>query len=219
MYQLYGFIGSASLAPRMVLEELRLPYQFIRLDAEKGEHRTAAYLKLNPNGRVPTLVSGDEVLYEAAAICLHLCDQQPNAQLVPALAHPARGQLYKWLMFLTNTLQPALIAYFYPDRLSTDPAHAPAIKAKAEQTAQALYQQIDAELASHGPYLLGPALSVADLYLLMLVRWGRWFAEPPVRRYRQLAQLVELLSERDSVKRTFAAEGIPAPYCLLPQNG
>lgn len=216
MYQLYGFIGSASLAPRMVLEELKLPYQFVRLDAEKGEHRTPEYLKLNPNGRVPTLVDGDLVLYEAAAICLHLCDQHPAHHLVPALGHPARAHLYKWLMFLTNTLQPALIAYFYPDRLSTDPTNAPAIKAKAEQNAQQIYQQIDQHLAEHGPYLLGAEFSAADLYLLMLVRWGRWFAEPPVRRFPALARLAALLSERESVQRTFAAEAIPAPYCLLP---
>jgi glutathione S-transferase len=216
MFQLYGFVGSASLAPRMVLEELHLPYQFIRLDSEKGEHRSAEYLKLNPNGRVPTLIDGDQVLYEAAAICLHLCDQRPNAHLVPAIGHKARGQLYKWLMFLTNTLQPALIAYFYPDRLSTDPADAAAIKARAELNAQQIYQQIDNELAGQGPYLLGAEFSLIDLYLLMLVRWGRWFAEPPVRKYPHLAKLVQLLSERAAVQKTFAAEGIPAPYCLLP---
>lgn len=216
MYQLYGFIGSASLAPRMVLEELKLPYQFIKLDAEKGEHRQAEYLKLNPNGRVPTLVDGSRVLYESAAICLYLCDQHPNSHLVPAVNHPARGQLYKWLMFLTNTLQPTLVSYFYPDRFSTDPAHAPAIKARAEQNAQGIYQQIDTALAADGPYLLGTEFSVADLYLLMLVRWGRWFAEPPVTRYPQLQRLAQFLSERPAVQQAFAAEGIPAPYCLLP---
>ena len=218
MYQLYGFIGSASLAPRMVLEELKLPYQFIQLDAEKGEHRSPAYLKLNPNGRVPTLVHGEEVLYEAAAICLQLCDQHPNAQLAPTLAQPARAQLYKWLMFLTNSLQPALVAYFYPDRLSTEPAHASAIKAKAEQNAQQIYQQLASHLDHQGPYLLGSEFSVADLYLLMLIRWGRWFAEPPVTKYPALQRLVALLSEREAVQATFAAEGIPAPYCLLPAN-
>jgi glutathione S-transferase len=197
MFQLYGFVGSASLAPRMVLEELHLPYQFIRLDSEKGEHRSAEYLKLNPNGRVPTLIDGDQVLYEAAAICLHLCDQRPNAHLVPAIGHKARG-------------------HFYPDRLSTDPADAAAIKARAELNAQQIYQQIDNELAGQGPYLLGAEFSLIDLYLLMLVRWGRWFAEPPVRKYPHLAKLVQLLSERAAVQKTFAAEGIPAPYCLLP---
>ncbi|NQD37304.1 glutathione S-transferase family protein [Permianibacter sp. IMCC34836] len=216
MYQLYGFIGSASLAPRMVLEELGLPYQFVRLDADKGEHKTDAYLKLNPNARVPTLVDGDMVLFESAAICLYLADRHPNSHLVPALTHPARGQLYKWLMFLTNSLQPALIAYFYPDRLSTDPAHGPAIKARAEQNADALYQQIDKALAEHGPYLLGSEFSVADLFLFMLIRWGRWFGQPPVSKYPHLQQLVQFVSERPAVRKTFELEGIPAPYCLLP---
>jgi len=217
MYQLYGFIGSASLAPRMVLEELQLPYEFRQLEAEKGEHRTEAYLKLNPNGRVPTLVDGSQVLFESAAICLYLCDHHPNNHLAPALTHPARGQLYKWLIFLTNSLQPALIAYFYPERLSTDPGHAPAIKAKAVQNADALYKQIDDALAGQGPYLLGAEFSVADLFLFMLIRWGRWFDQPPVTQYSHLRHLVQCVSERPAVRRTFELEGIPAPYCLLPK--
>ncbi len=216
MYKLYGFIGSASLAPRMVLEELALPYEFIKLDAEKGEHKTPEYLKLNPNGRVPTLIDGQNVLFESAAICLYLCDQQPSSHLVPQVNHPARGQLYKWLMFLTNSLQPALIAYFYPERLSTDASHAPAIKERAVQNAHALYKQIDEALAANGPYLLGQEMSVADLFLFMLIRWGRWFEQPPVTTYPNLARLVQFLSERPAVVKAFEKEGIPAPYCLLP---
>lgn len=218
MIQLYGAPGAANLAPHMVLEELGLPYEFVLVDTAKQEHKSAEYLKLNPNGRVPTLSDGEEVFYESAAICLHLCDRQPEAGLVPAFGSNARGQLYKWLTFLTNTLQPALIAYFYPERLSTEPSHAPGIKAQAEITALALYSQLDQHLGEHGPYLLGERFSVADLYLMMLVRWGRWFDTPPVLRFGHISTLVETLSARPAVQRAFAQEQIPAPYCLKPAS-
>lgn len=216
MITLYGFHGSASLAPHLVLEELGVPYQFVRLDQEKGEHKQPAYLQLNPLGRVPALVDDGQALFESAAICLHLCDRHPSTHLIPPVGDARRSQVYKWMVYLTNTLQTALMSYFYPERFSTDASHAAAIKQRAEQLAQESYRFIEAELDKPGPYLLGNDVSVADLYLMMLVRWGRWFDEPPARLHPRIARLVSFLSERAAVQRAFAAEGIPAPYCLLP---
>lgn len=216
MIQLYGFQGAASLAPHILLEELGLPYELIMLNPLKLEHKTEKYMRLNPNGRVPTLIDGEQAIYESAAICLHLCDKLDNTDLLPRVGDPLRGQVYKWMMFLTNTLQPALIGYFYPDRYSTVRAHAADIKAKAEMTAMQLYQQIDSELAIQGPYLLGQHYTIADIYLMMLVRWGRYFSNPPATHFPHLHHLVGLLSERPAIQRAFAQENIPAPYCLIP---
>ncbi len=220
MYQLYGMTGAASLAPHMVLEAVGAPYQFIKLDSDKKEHKSSEYMRLNPHGRVPTLVHndgvhGDTVIYEAAAICLYVAELA-QSPLLPPVATPARGQLYKWMMFLTNTVQPALMAYFYPDRYTTDADHAPAIKEKAEQNAMEYFHQLDRSLAEHGPYLLGNDESIADYFAFMLIRWGRWFATPPVKQFVHLQHFVELMSAKPAVQRTFAQEGIPAPYCLLP---
>ena len=90
MYQLYYSPGKANLAPHMLLEEIGAPYELVAVDTERGAHRDAAYLKLNPNGRLPVLVDGDLVLYETAAICLHLADRHPEAGLAPALGSAAR---------------------------------------------------------------------------------------------------------------------------------
>ncbi|MBH9553596.1 glutathione S-transferase family protein [Inhella gelatinilytica] len=215
--RLYGFPGSASLVVRLLLEETQQPYEFVALDGAKQEHKQPAYLKLNPHGRVPTLVDGETVLYESAAICLYLAEKTQGPWALPT--DPAqRGQLYKWLMFLTNSVQPALVAYFYPDRLIDLPDAVPAVKTKAEANTLALFRQIDAELGAAGPYLLGEEPTVVDLFLLMLVRWGRWFATPAVEACPNLARLVAGLSARPAVQRTFELEGIPAPYCLLPQG-
>ena len=150
MLTLYGMQGAASLAPRMVLEEIGTAYQFVTLDGEKKEQKSADYLRLNPHGRVPTLVDGGNVIYESAAICLFVAEKA-QSDLLPPIASVDRAQLYKWLMFLTNTVQPALMAYFYPDRFTTVASHAAAIKERAEQNAQAYFHQLDLALAERGP--------------------------------------------------------------------
>jgi glutathione S-transferase len=135
MYQLYYYPGNANLAPHMVLEEIGVGHELILVDRNQNAQKSADYLKLNPNGRLPTLIDGDLVLYEAAAICLHLADRHPEAGLVPELASDERAQCYKWLMYLTNTIQAELLYYFYPQRLSADEAAAAQVKTHAEQRA------------------------------------------------------------------------------------
>ena len=67
-YKLYYYPGNANLTPHMVLEEIGAPYELVLLDRSKNAHKSPEYLKLNPHGRIPTLVDGDLVLYETAAI-------------------------------------------------------------------------------------------------------------------------------------------------------
>lgn len=216
MMQLYGFHGAASLAPRLVLEEIGANYEFIKLDNASGEHKQPAYLKLNPYGRVPTLIMEGKAIFESAAICLHLADTFPQSGLLPSVGTMARAEAYQWMMLLTNSLQPALISFFYPDRFTGEGQDSQATKALAETIAQRYFAQIAEHLKQDGPFLLGAQPSVADYFLLMLVRWGRWFVEPPYLKYPELTRLVDRLIERSSVQRCFQLEGIPAPYCLLP---
>jgi glutathione S-transferase len=131
--KLYFSPGNANLAPHMILEEIGLPFELVVVDRAKNEQLSPEYLKLNPSGRIPVLVDDDLVLFETAAICLHLADTHPQANLVPALGTQQRAQLYKWLMYMTNTLQAELLTYFYPDRLCDDANTATQIKAKAEK--------------------------------------------------------------------------------------
>ena len=95
MLQLHYYPGNASMTPHMLLEELGVPYTLQYVDRTVQAHKAADYLKLNPNGLIPVLVDGDLVLYETAAICLHLADTHPQAALAPALGTPARAHFYK----------------------------------------------------------------------------------------------------------------------------
>src|SRR3546814_13734279 len=109
MYKLYWNAGSAAMAPHAVLQEIGARYELIELDLARGQHREPAYLKLNPNARVPTLVIDDtQVIYESASICMYLADRHPAAGLAPAIDAPARGPSLPSLAYMPHPLPPAV---------------------------------------------------------------------------------------------------------------
>ena len=185
MYQLHYFPANANAAPHMLLEELGAEYDLLLVDRAKDAQKSKEYLKINPNGRIPTLVDNDLVLFEAAAIVLYLVDQHPEAGLAPKIGTPDRAKFYQWLTFLTNSLQEELMIWQYPDRLTgTDAAATEIVKHGSEARASAYLDVIEQHLKANGPLFLGDKLSAADFYLVMLCRWARPMAKPPrsVRR-------------------------------------
>ena len=221
MITLHYHPGDASQAPHIVLQELGVPYELALVDKEGGAHKSAAYLKLNPNGLIPVLVDGDLVLYEAAAICMHLADthaadMSPAAQLAPPLGSAARAHYLKWQVWLTNTLQASLIEYFYPERLvdAGNVSGVAQVKAHARAKVDGQLKLLDAQLASHGKaWLLGDAYSTADAYTLMLCRWTRGFTSKPARDYPHIGPFLQRMLARPAVQRAFAAEpGLTTPW-------
>ncbi|MBI3525872.1 MAG: glutathione S-transferase [Betaproteobacteria bacterium] len=211
MYLLYYYPGNANLAPHILLEEIGAEYKLVLVDRSQNQQKSPEYLKLNPNGRIPVLVDGGLVLYEAAAICLHLADRHPAAALAPALGSDARAEFYKWLIYLTNTVQAELLLYFYPERMA-DAAAAAQIKAHAESRIGEMLDQIEAKLAADaGPFLLGAQYSAADAYLLMLCRWTRGMHHP-ARTRPQLGRFLDMMMARPATQGAFAGEGIDAPF-------
>lgn len=212
MLTLYYFPGNANLAPHMLLEELGVPHRLVLVDRSVNAHKGSEYLKLNPHGRLPTLVDGDLVVFETAAICLHLTDTHPAANLAPPLGSPARAAFYRWLMYLTNTVQAEMLFYFYPERLSDDDTMAARVRHHAELRVSAMFDYIELVLRqSAGPYLLGSDYTAVDPYLLMVSRWTRMMNRP-ARGRPALQRYLALSCERPAVQRAFAAEGIERPF-------
>jgi glutathione S-transferase len=214
MITLHYHPSNASFTPHILLREIGVPFELALVDRAQQAHKSAAYLKLNPNGLIPVLVDGDLVLYETAAICLHLADTHPQAALAPALGTAARAHFYKWLVWLTNSLQATLIAYFYPERWvdAGNADGAAQVKAHAQARIGGLLQQIDDELASHGgPWLLGEHYSAVDPYAFMLCRWTRGFADKPARSYAHIGPYLQRVLARPAVRQAIAAEGLPEP--------
>ena len=216
MRQLHYYPSNASMAPHILLEEMGVPFELVLVDRDRDAHKSAAYLRLNPNGTIPAFVEGELVLYESAAICLHLCDSVPAAQLISAFGTPERAHCYKWLMWMTNTLQATLMPYFYPERWVNEgnAAGAAEVKAHAETKVGAMLEQLDAELARHGgPWLLGSHYSVLDPFCMMLCRWTRGFTNVARARDRKhLGPYLQRMLERPAVIRALATEKLEPPW-------
>lgn len=212
MIHLHYYPSTAAMAPHILLEELGVPYELKLVDRTKNAHKATNYLKLNPNGLIPVLVDGELVLYEAAAVCLHLCDTHADAGLAPKLGSPERAHFYKWLIWLTNTLQATLLLYWYPERYAEEPGAVAEVKLKAEARIGTQLELLDAELARLGqPWLLGETYSAADPYALMLCRWTRYFKRP-ARALPHLGPYLRRALERPAVVRAFEQEGIAQPW-------
>ena len=213
MYQLHYFPANANAAPHMMLEELGVKYDLLLVDRAKYAQKSKEYLKINPNGRIPTLVDNDLVLFEAAAIVLYLVDQHPEAGLAPKIGTPDRAKFYQWLTFLTNSLQEELMIWQYPDRLTgTDAAAAEIVKHGSEARASGYLDVIEQHLKANGPLFLGDKLSAADFYLVMLARWARPMANPP-RTRPNIAKLLDKVTALPSVRRAYEREGITDEIC------
>src|SRR5437879_7094326 len=163
MYQLHYFPANASAAPHMLLEQIGAEYDLVLVDRARNAQKSSEYLRINPNGRIPTLVDGNLIVSEAAAIVLHLVDQHADAGLAPQIGTPERAKFYQWLIFLTNSLQEELMIWQYPDRLAGKDASATdVIKHGAEARANMFLDGIEDTLKANAPYCLGNRLHALE---------------------------------------------------------
>lgn len=214
MITLHYSPGTASFAVHALLEELGVPFELAPIDRANNSHKSAAYLALNPNGTIPVLVDGDLVLYETVAILLHLADRHPEARLAPALGSDARAHYYKWALWLSNTLQATLTHYFYPERMvaAGNAAGTAEVKAAAEARVVTLLPQLADQISRGGPWLLGADYSALDPMAFLLCRWTRGFASRPARDFAPLRAYLQRMLERPAISKTFASEGLAAPW-------
>jgi len=211
-YKLYYYPGNASFAPHILLEELGVPYELVLVDRNNSAHKSAEYLKLNPAGAIPTLVDGDVVIPETAAIMLHLADKHPEGNMIPPLQSAARAQCYRWLIYMTNTVQAEMMHYFYPERLGGAQAEcAEDVRQRAMDRLMLMFDILDAQLVqTGGPYLLGRQYTIADIFLFMMCRWSRNMVNP-ARNRPHLAPFLKLMSARAAVKHVYEKEQLTAP--------
>lgn len=213
MIQLHYFPGNASMTPHLLLRELGVPFELRFVDRAAMAHKSPDYLALNPNGLIPVLVDGDLVLYETAAIVLHLCDTHAQAGLAPALGSAERAHFYKWLVWLSSSLQAMMPHYFYSARMVApgDAGAAAEVKAAAEARIAALVDQIESQLASHGgPWFLGERFSALDPYVFMLCRWTRAM-QRPARTLPHIGPYLQRMLARTATQQVIAAEGLQPP--------
>ncbi len=141
-----------------MLEEIGAPYRIELLSFDKGEHKQAAFLAVNPMGKIPTIVHRGTTVTETGAIITYLADEFPAAQLAPLIGEVARGTYLRWMFFAQGCIEPALI-----DRMLARP---PGDKPMA--LGYGCYDDVvnTVEKAlTPGPYILGDRCSAADVYI------------------------------------------------------
>ena len=207
MIDLYYMPGAASIAVTSCSRRSARTTGSSASRREDGKVEPPEFRQLNPHGRVPVMVDGDLVMYESAAIVMHLCDPHPEAGLAPALGTPERALWYRWLTYLTNTVQATFMLAFYPVRDTADAADDEGVKAKAEASLAGMRDHLEGELAAGGPYLLGERSRAPTSTSFMLTRWGRrlepkWWDQPRARR------ALPPRRERPAAQRVWEQEGL-----------
>jgi glutathione S-transferase len=170
IYILYGGDYTRALITQMVMAEGGIDYELRKVDILNDEHRSAAFLKINPAGFVPALITPEgEALHETPAINLYLADRHRLHHLAPAPSDPDRGRFLSALFDISGELEPAIKRYFYPHRYVINAANTDAMKRKAFEQAIQRLEVIEHRLSVEGPFHLGSRFSLVDLTLVYWV--------------------------------------------------
>lgn len=171
---LYGSAGSGSIAVEAALTLLDIPYRLIEgvtWEDDAARERVALH---NAMRQVPTLVFPDgEVMTESAAILIHLADSHPDAHLAPAVDDPARGQFLRWMAYVSSAIYSLYWIKADPSRIGVSPRSRGAVVDALHERIAFCWANMDRQL-NPGAYLLGDRLSVLDLYVTVISRFGPW---------------------------------------------
>lgn len=188
--------NTRSSGVRILLEELGAEYELHALNMKAGEQRSAAYLAINPMGKVPALKHGDALITEQVAVYLYLADLYPEAGLAPAIGDPLRGAYLRWMAFYGSSFEPAVV-----DR---------SMKREPAPQAMSPYGDFDTVLKTitdqlaAGPYLLGERFSAVDVLWGTALGWTTMFglvpATPVIQAY------IDRVNARPAVVRARALD-------------
>jgi GSH-dependent disulfide-bond oxidoreductase len=162
MIKFYYNLAPNPMKVALFLEEATLAYELRPIDTRKGEQHTPEYRAVNPNGKVPAIVDGDNMVFDSNAILLYLADK--TGQFLPVSAPGSRGKLYSWLMFVATGVGPysgqaVHFKYYAPEPM-------PYAVNRYQFEAKRHYGILDDRLAGHR-YMLGDAYTIVDMAV-----WG-----------------------------------------------
>jgi glutathione S-transferase len=187
---------------RWMLEEVGRPYRTEVLEYG-STMKSAAYLAINPMGKVPAIRHGDTVVTEAAAICAYLADAFPEAGLAPPSGDRLRGPYYRWLFFGAGPIEAAVTN------------KALGFEVPQERRGMAGYGSLAAVMdalekaLSGGEYLAGHRFSAADLYVGSQIGWGMMFGT--IEKRPTFERFVERITARPAAVRARDIDDALAP--------
>lgn len=202
--KLYYIPGTCALATHIVLEWIGQPYGIEQVP--RSELRSPAYLRLNPDGMVPTLVEDDGwALTENVAILNYLADRFPVARLAGNGTPRGRAEVNRWLGFLNADVHPVFKPLFRPERFIADLAQHAALQDSAKVMLRRYLERLDAQLAGRD-WLTGTR-SLADPYLFVVLRWATAKALD-LAGLHHLERFSRRMQADSGVKAAMLAEGL-----------
>jgi GST-like protein len=205
-YVVYGAAGSGSVAVEAALTLIGAPYDVVERPTWADADAAEAMAQLNPLRQVPALaLPSGELMTESAAILTWLAEAHPEAGLAPGAGSAMRPRFLRWMSFISAQIYSL---YWIRDdigRLAADAAHEPVLRERTAARIVACYAVMEAQAAPAGRFLLGDEVSVLDLYLAVVSRWGPrrtgFYAAAPrlgevVRRVDAAPRLAALWAER-----------------------
>ncbi|WP_419253063.1 glutathione S-transferase family protein [Caulobacter sp. ErkDOM-YI] len=207
-YTIYGALGSGSVPVEATLTLLGQPYAVIEAPTWEGESQQAKVAVVNPLKQIPALVTpAGETITESAAMLIWLADRHPQAGLSPAPGAPERAQFLRWMTFIPASIYSLFWVRDDPSRLVGDDAAMQArVKAATAERILDCWAMMESQLEP-GRYLLGDQMSVLDLYVAVVSRWG----PRRVRFYEVAPRMAEVVKRVDADPRlaAFWAERFP----------
>ena len=203
--RLYYKPGACSLSSRIVLTEIGLACDAIRVDTETGLTESGDdYRAINPKGYVPALeLENGVVLTENPAILQFLADIHPEAALAPACGTLERARLQEWLNFTSSELHKAFSPYFRGHPLAA------VEKEQVEERLARRVGDVERGLGDGRSFILGDRFTVADAYLFVVLNWSG-FIGLDLTRWKAVAAYVARIAARPSVRKAMRQEGLIA---------
>jgi glutathione S-transferase len=204
MLTLYYAPHTCALASHVALEQAGAAYDSVRVDFSKTAQRSPDYLRVNPKGRVPALVTDRGVLTETPAILLFIAQSFPAARLAPLDDAFELAKMNEFNSYLCSTVHVAHAHRMRGHRWVDDADAIAAMQKKVPQTVGECFELIEREFF-RGPWVLGERYSTSDLYLFTIAQWLEADGVDPAR-FPRVADHRQRMSQHPIVSRTIAAE-------------
>ncbi|MBU2648402.1 glutathione S-transferase family protein [bacterium] len=186
MIKLYGSKMTSAFRCHLLLKEMGVPFEEVPIDLSKGEHKSEAFLKLNPNGKVPCMVEGDFILWESMAINRYLTHKYQPALLGNS---PEQAALIdQWSYWAILSVQPHLFNLF----LSKEAA----IIEQSKAALSPMHQILDNHLAGK-TYMLGDNFTLADINVGSVILVNM-LVKNDISAFSNIGQWVQTLFARPS---------------------
>ncbi|MEM7120777.1 MAG: glutathione S-transferase family protein [Pseudomonadota bacterium] len=171
-YVLYGHRRSGSLTVEMALAEIGVDYEVRDIDLESNAQRDESYASINPQQKIPALVTpAGETLTESVAILLTLDERHPEAALLPK-DETDRALALRWLLFIATEIYPIVEINDYPERFSPTEETAAGVRDIARSIWRRRWLLVENETAGT-PYFLQSGFCLTDIYIAVVSRWAQ----------------------------------------------